>query len=102
MKNSNTTTPTMEATTLTILNVADLIVPGGRAAFLADIAPLTAAQKFFTTGDVAKRYRVSILTVKEWRQGGRLVSTLRSRELYALADLQRFENEVGTMTLARS
>lgn len=95
MENITTITSPKEATTLTMLNVADAIFPGGRAAFIADIAPLAAAQRFFTTGDVAKRYRVSILAVKNWRRWGRLVSTLKNPERYTIADLQRFENEVG-------
>ena len=84
----------MKAETLAVLQVADLVVPGGRAAFLADIVPLVAAEKFFTTEDVAERYSVSIPTVKYWRSSGKLVPTFKvpgGSVRYTLADLQRFE-----------
>ena len=84
----------MKAATLTVLQVADLVVPGGRTAFLADIVPLVASQKFFTTEDVAERYSVSIPTVKYWRKEGTLVPSLKvpgGSVRYTLADLQKFE-----------
>ena len=88
----------MKAATLTVLQVADLVVPGGREAFLADIVPLVAAQKFFTTEDVSERYSVSIPTVKYWRKEGRLVPTLKipgGSVRYTLADLYKFEHQTG-------
>lgn len=84
----------MKAATLTVLQVADLVVPGGRNAFLDDIVPLVADRKFFSTEDVAERYSVSIPTVKYWRQAGKLVPTLKvpgGSVRYTLADLQKFE-----------
>ena len=88
----------MNTTTQTLLTVADLIVPGGRAAFLEDLVPLVADKKFFSTEEVAERYRVSVSTVKHWRDVGMIVPTLKipgGSVRYTLADLQKFEQETG-------
>ena len=88
----------MKAATLTVLQVADLVVPGGRNAFLDDIVPLVASKRFFSTEDVAERYSVSIPTVKNWRASGRLVPTLKipgGSVRYTLADLVQFEKQTG-------
>lgn len=88
----------MNALTQSLLTVADTIFPGGRAAFLDDLVPLVADKKFFSTEEVAERYRVSIPTVKNWRKEGKIVPTLKipgGSVRYTLADLQNFEQQTG-------
>lgn len=87
----------MKATTAAILTMADAL-PGGREQLLNDLMPLMAEKIFFSAESVAKRYDVSIPTVKVWRSKKLLIPSLKiagGTARYTLADLHRFEQLAG-------
>lgn len=85
----------MKATTLAILNLIDSL-PGGRNAFLYDIAPLCADKVFLSAESVALRYDVSLSCVRSWSSKGILVPSMKipgGTARYTLDDLAKFEEE---------
>ena len=99
MKKGSTTTEhhQMKVETLAILNMVDLFFPGGRDEFLKEIVPLIADEKFYTTGELADKLRVSVPTIKNWRKEGKITPTLKipgGSVRYTLADFERFK-EIG-------
>ena len=84
----------MQKTTESILTILDSL-PGGRMAFLEDIAAEFAHLRFYTAQDVADRYQVSKSLVSKWATDGLLVPSLKvsgGTARYTLADLIAFEN----------
>lgn len=87
----------MNATSAAILTMADAL-PGGREQLLNDLMPLMAEKIFFSPEAVAKRYDVSLPTVKVWKAKGLLSPSLKipgGTARYTLADLHKFENLSG-------
>lgn len=85
-------------TTQAILALADTL-PGGREAFLAEIAPIVGDKIYFSAESVAERYDVSLSCVKKWRESGKLKPSLKVGEgtaRYSLADLIGFEQANGS------
>lgn len=87
----------MHATTAAILTMCDSL-PGGREQLLNDLTPLLADKVFFSPEAIAKRYDVSLATVKVWRSKNLLTPSLKvpgGTARYTLADLHRFEEISG-------
>lgn len=87
----------MHATTAAILTMADAL-PGGREQLLNDLMPLMADKIFFSPEAIARRYDVSLPTVKLWRAKGLLCPSLKipgGTARYTLSDLHKFEKLSG-------
>ena len=87
----------MNATTVAILSLSDAL-PGGREAFLKDLAPLCGDKLYFSPEAVAKRYDVSLSCVKMWRSKGLLTPSMKipgGTARYTLSDLMKFETSTG-------
>lgn len=87
----------MKASTMAILALTEAL-PGGRAEFLKDMAPLVADKIYFSPEAVAKRYDVTVSCVKSWRAKGILVPSMKipgGTARYTLGDLIKFEQVTG-------
>lgn len=87
----------MNATTAAILSMCDAL-PGGREQLLNDLMPLMADKIYFSHEAIARRYDVSLATVKVWRGKNLIVPSLKipgGTVRYSLADLHRFEELSG-------
>jgi hypothetical protein len=76
--------------------MADAIPGYSRDQLLADLEPLIASKKFYTTQELAERYEVTIQTIKNWTKDKKLVPTLKVGDgcvRYSAADLAEFEKK---------
>lgn len=88
----------MNAITAIILQIADAALEGGRQQLFREIAPLMQQEIFLSAASVAKRYDVSLQTVKHWRREGKLTPSLKIKDgtaRYTLADLEKFQEITG-------
>jgi hypothetical protein len=83
----------MDPKTAAILNLCD--ATGIRDVVTSDIAAMKASETYFTPKEVAKRYGVSLSSIKYWQKQGMLVPSLKidsGTVRYTLEDLTAFEN----------
>ena len=88
----------MNLLTVKLLDIADMLFPRGRDEFLDDVMPVLKDRHFYTTEELAERYRVTPNTIKNWRAQGKLVPSLKipgGSVRYSPADLHNFECETG-------
>lgn len=86
----------MRSESTALLIMADSIPGYGRDQLLADLEPLIASKKFYTTQELAERYEVTIQTIKNWAKDKKLVPTLKVGDgcvRYSAADLAEFEKK---------
>lgn len=86
----------MKPQTLAMLILADTVFPKGRSEFIQDLIPLLAGKKFLTIEDIAERFQVSISTVRNWMQCGKLNPALKipgGSVRYKLSDILEFEKK---------
>jgi hypothetical protein len=86
----------MRSESTALLIMADSIPGYSRDQLLADLEPLIASKKFYTTQELAERYEVTIQTIKNWTKDKKLVPTLKVGDgcvRYSAADLAEFEKK---------
>ena len=67
----------MRSETVGFLVMADSITGFSREQLLADLEPLIMQKKYFSTEELSARYGVTIQTLKNWENDGKLVPDLR-------------------------
>lgn len=88
----------MNTLTVKLLDIADTLFSKGRDEFLDDLMPILKDRHYYTTEELAERYRVSVPTIKNWRKEGKLLPSLRipgGSVRYSPSDLYKFEHETG-------
>ena len=86
----------MRSETVAILIMADAIENYGRETLLKDVELLIAQKKYYTCDELAARYGVTIQTLKNWENDGRLVPDLRVGKgcvRYSAAVVSEFERK---------
>ena len=86
----------MRAETALFLQLADTIENYGRETLLKDVELLIAQKKYYTCDELAVRYGVTIQTLKNWENDGRLVPDLRVGKgcvRYSAAVISEFERK---------